>query len=353
MNELSVVKESDTRLAAPLTANDIIGQVRLIQEVMSAVMRDKEHYGVIPGCGDKPSLLQPGAQKLLLTFRLAPEYIVTQTDSERGHREYRVQCSLRSIGSGNFCGQGVGSCSTMEGKYRFRVAPKKLTDRPVPKEYWDLRGKDPKAAQAILGGPGFSIKKDENGQWMITEGSSEKVEHDNPADYYNTVLKMAKKRALVDATLTATAASDIFTQDIEDMPEAIPGAAEANPAPKAQSAPAPSPQRPSEPAPQPTRTAAPRPSGMADNGDLIADDAVLEDYAEKTGTGSNNKPYTLWVCNFKDKSGAAIKASTFDKKIGETLDVLKGQECRLKYKPGRKEGSFDIVFVEASSNVPF
>jgi hypothetical protein len=30
---------------------------------------------------------------------------------------------------------------------------------------------------------------------------------------------MAKKRAHVDAILTATAASDIFTQDIEDMPE--------------------------------------------------------------------------------------------------------------------------------------
>ena len=34
---------------------------------------------------------------------------------------------------------------------------------------------------------------------------------------YNTVLKMAKKRALVDAVLTATAASDIFTQDLEDI----------------------------------------------------------------------------------------------------------------------------------------
>jgi hypothetical protein len=33
------------------------------------------------------------------------------------------------------------------------------------------------------------------------------------------VLKMAKKRAHVDAVLTATVASDIFTQDVEDMPE--------------------------------------------------------------------------------------------------------------------------------------
>jgi hypothetical protein len=45
-----------------------------------------------------------------------------------------------------------------------------------------------------------------------------KIEHDNPSDYYNTCLKMGKKRALVDAVLTSTAASDIFTQDIEEDP---------------------------------------------------------------------------------------------------------------------------------------
>jgi hypothetical protein len=40
----------------------------------------------------------------------------------------------------------------------------------------------------------------------------------NPADVSNTVLKMAKKRGLIDAVLTVTAASDLFTQDIEDLP---------------------------------------------------------------------------------------------------------------------------------------
>jgi hypothetical protein len=32
---------------------------------------------------------------------------------------------------------------------------------------------------------------------------------------------MAKKRAQIDLTLTATAASDIFTQDLEDIPEEL------------------------------------------------------------------------------------------------------------------------------------
>ncbi len=46
--------------------------------------------------------------------------------------------------------------------------------------------------------------------------SRRKSQNDNPADEYNTVLKMAKKRAHIDAMLTATAASDIFTQDLDE-----------------------------------------------------------------------------------------------------------------------------------------
>ena len=44
-----------------------------------------------------------------------------------------------------------------------------------------------------------------------------KAENPDIADTYNTVLKMAKKRAHVDAIITVTAASDIFTQDVEDL----------------------------------------------------------------------------------------------------------------------------------------
>ncbi|HIJ50738.1 MAG TPA: hypothetical protein HPP54_06770, partial [Nitrospinae bacterium] len=59
-------------------------------------------------------------------------------------------------------------------------------------------------------------KKWQDGDSAIENLPSGRTDHDNPADYYNTVLKMAKKRALVDAVLTATAASDIFSQDIEE-----------------------------------------------------------------------------------------------------------------------------------------
>jgi ribosomal protein L12E/L44/L45/RPP1/RPP2 len=63
---------------------------------------------------------------------------------------------------------------------------------------------------------------------MITEPTEDKVENDNPADVYNTVLKMAKKRAQVDATLTATGTSDLLTQDIEEMVEAANAASAEN-----------------------------------------------------------------------------------------------------------------------------
>jgi len=207
--------------AMPLSAPQIQAQVNLIQEVMKAVMKDGEHYGKIPGCGDKPSLLKPGAEKLMFTFRLVADPEVEVFDlyhpTVQGHREYRVKVKISSMG-GTYMGGGIGSCSTMENKYRFRGGEKEGTGQPVPKEYWNLRkaGKIDEAEQ-LIGGEGFGAGKID-GNWEICE-IGEKVEHDNPADFYNTCEKMAKKRALVDATLTVTAASDIFTQDIEELVE--------------------------------------------------------------------------------------------------------------------------------------
>ncbi len=213
-NELAVYE------AHPLSADQIRGQVNLIQEVMKSVMRENEHYGKIPGCGDKPSLLKPGAEKLMFTFRLVADPEVEVFDlyhpTVQGHREYRVKVKISSI-NGTYMGGGIGSCSTMEAKYRFRGGEKIPTEQPVPKEYWNLKnaGKMDEA-KTLIGGEGYGVGKNDAKQWVICE-IGEKMEHDNPADFYNTCEKMGKKRALVDATLTVTAASDIFTQDIEEL----------------------------------------------------------------------------------------------------------------------------------------
>lgn len=203
-------------LERPLRIEDVLEQVALIQRVMGAVMKQGEHYGVIPGTSQKPSLLKPGAEKICFTFRLAPEYEVIERQLEHGHIEYRVTCTLRTA-AGRSVGQGVGSCSSMESKYRFRSGPKEATGQPVPHEYWNMRKTDPQKALESIGGKGHVVAK-ENGIWQIFK-QGEKAENDNIADTYNTVLKMAKKRAHVDATLTATAASDIFTQDVEEIAE--------------------------------------------------------------------------------------------------------------------------------------
>jgi hypothetical protein len=210
------------RSVAAWSADQVGEQVRAIQELMSANMRDKEHFGVIPGCGDKPALLKPGAEKLCLMFRLAPKFHIETKDLGNGHREITVTCSLHHINTGAFWGEGVGSCSTMEAKYRYRGNEAISTQVPVPKEYWDLkRAGNFKEAKEKLGGDGYMPKKFDDG-WFICE-KGQKTENPDIADVYNTVLKMAKKRALVDATLTATAASDIFTQDIEEnAPAATP-----------------------------------------------------------------------------------------------------------------------------------
>ena len=210
------VSTVETGSPTPLTVQQVLTHVALIQQIMSAAMKEGEHYGRIPGCGDKPTLLKPGAEKLCLLFRLAPAYDVEERQLERGHREYRVTTTLTSIMTQVRIGQGVGSDSTLENKYRFRAGPVETTERAVPRVYWDLRQDDPAKAQELIGGKGFTVKKVDGQGWMVAKGG-EKVETDNPADYYNTVLKMAKKRALVDAVLTATAASDIFTQDLEDI----------------------------------------------------------------------------------------------------------------------------------------
>ena len=181
----------------PMTAIDIRAQVNRIQEVMRSVMQDGQHYGKIPGAGDKPTLLKAGAEKLIMTFRLAPETEVEPLFLEGGIG-YRVKVKLLTF-DGRFVGSGVGECSSLEEKYKWRGA--------VCDEEYDETPVDQRRVK-------FSKKY----------GKVEKIKQvrTNPHDQANTILKMAKKRALVDATLTTLGASDIFTQDIEDMdPETL------------------------------------------------------------------------------------------------------------------------------------
>ena len=197
-----------------MSIDGLLRQVQLIQEVMSKVMKINEHYGVIPGT-DKPTLLKPGAEKLCLTFRLDPDYEIIREIRDKDFLAYTVKCILHHIPTKQEIASGIGSCNSKETKYRYRYK-EESTGNPVPKEYWKAKqDNDSKEMKRILGEGMRAAKID--GQWVIAK--SQKVENDNPWDQDNTIIKMACKRALVAATLNATAASDIFTQDLEDMEE--------------------------------------------------------------------------------------------------------------------------------------
>lgn len=165
----------------------VMQRVMLIQDVMKKVMQEGTHYGKVGGMS-KPSLLKAGAEVLATTFQLCPKVeVIAQRDAEAIRFSCKVQ--LLSV-NGTFLGEGVGEASTGEEKYKWRKA--------VSSDEWNATNEDRRRIQY-------------KGSYTVNQVRQ------NPDDQANTVLKMAKKRAFIDAILTVTGASDIFTQDVEDM----------------------------------------------------------------------------------------------------------------------------------------
>jgi hypothetical protein len=190
-NEI-IVQPSEQYLSVAQVKNHIAHVHKILKDVMvegkvvdGKIVKDG-HYGKLPGCGDKKILFKSGAEKLCLAFNLVPRYninILPVPENDKippGHRDYEVTCELFNRATGLFVGQGEGSCATLESKYRFRT------------------------------------------KWI----NRQPIKEDNPnlADIYNTVKKMACKRAIVHAVIQTLAVGDIFMQDVEDMkPEDING----------------------------------------------------------------------------------------------------------------------------------
>jgi hypothetical protein len=188
-------------------------RVEAIQAIYKKIMRDGSDYGVIPGCGSKPALLKPGAEKIVMAFRLSPTTVHTITELGGGHREVVIRTTLHAA-DGTVLGDGVGSCSTMETKYRYRQAERIC---PSCSKATIIKGKAEYGGGWICfakkGGCGAKFS---DGDPAIEKQNVGRVENPDVADQYNTVLKMAEKRSLVDVVLRVAGASDIFTQDIEE-----------------------------------------------------------------------------------------------------------------------------------------
>lgn len=209
-------------VSGAVSVSEMKAQMLLIQQYMKDILIENIHYGKIPGCGDKPTLLKAGAEKLMFAFNLRPEFLTIIEEADE-HRHVRVVCKIVNKTTGAEVGQGAGECSTKESKWRYRVGVNEPTAFNVPKDYWKKDSNGNRDAKKLIVDPSLaglplSTVKDDDGNWKVAI-KGEKTEHDNPADYYNTCLKMGKKRAMVDAVISSTACSDIFTQDIEEMKE--------------------------------------------------------------------------------------------------------------------------------------
>ncbi|MCR4374184.1 MAG: hypothetical protein NUW22_04985 [Acidobacteria bacterium] len=273
---LAPVERHELALDRPATAVEIRAQVNLIQEVMKAVMMDGVHFGTIPGT-PKPTLYKPGSEKILSTFRIAIEPIVADL-STHDEARYRVETRATSQATGMYLGSGTGEASSNEEKYRWRKA--------VCQEEFDATPEDRRRSV---------WKKGQNGAYQIPQVRT------NHADVANTILKMAKKRSQIDVTLTVTAASDVFAQDIEDLPEGVREAvASEEGARPAAKPPVQAPQRKSQ--------------STAPAGNLASCKVKVSGLQSKDGE-SEKGPWRKWA--FKGSDGKWY--STFDTIVSTTL----------------------------------
>src|SRR5262245_12234967 len=148
-----------------------ITELNAIRAFVVREMREGFDFGTAGTMSGKPTLLLPGAQKTFMYFNVYPRHGLERFEGDGGHVEYVITTRLISRISGVQVGSGLGSASTMETKYRFR--------------------------------------KDDRG---------ERYDNPNIHDMRNTVLKIAKKRSQVDAALGLACMSELFTQDLEDVP---------------------------------------------------------------------------------------------------------------------------------------
>jgi hypothetical protein len=167
MNELAVVGQTQVvnqSIIDSMTLDSTektLKKINSFHEIVKKTLNPATDFGIIPGT-NKPTLLKPGAETILMLFGLTTTIeilaaIPAQLSRDTDFVSYTIKCRLMK----NDCvvSEGVGTCNSAEKKY---------------------------ASQDAL-------------------------------NIANTIMKMAEKRALVDAVLHVASLSAVFTQDLEDM----------------------------------------------------------------------------------------------------------------------------------------
>lgn len=218
---------------------DFIGKI-----LRESTEEEPGDYGTLPGTTRKV-LLKPGAEKLCTFFglsqRFIDEMIVEDWDGSAHGGEplfyYRYKCRLYR--GKRFIGEAVGSCNSRERKYRWRSTERLCPECTKPAI---IKGREEYGGGWLCfhrkGGCGAKFVDTDP---AIVDQTLGQVHNPDVADLVNTIQKIAQKRALVAVVLTATNASDSFTQDLEDTdPETSsagpPAKGTANPKPAAPAA---------------------------------------------------------------------------------------------------------------------
>lgn len=284
---------------------------RRLERIQRELLVRGEDYGEIPGT-NKPTLLKPGAERLCEFYGLHPsfDYQLSIGDGlTTPHLRYEVKCRLHvESTAGPVVAEGLGAANSFEKRHRYRGT----TSRDCPS--CGRQGTIRKGSERFGGGwfcsrnqGGCGRNFDANDPGILSQQASP-LENMDPWDLANTLLKVAEKRALVDATLHATATSGLFTQDLEEYADS-PERAAAHVAPPAPvTAPAAPPARPAAPArqrpvavaePQPTTTIEALPDPVA------TPDAEQDDMAQMAETLNAIANLRDWAATFNALSPKA------------------------------------------------
>jgi len=206
--EALVVSGSGSTLTPALVSDmDAIQQnLEALRAFVQRNMVPGEDYGIIEGVSEKPVLLQPGAQKLLMYHGYAWELTCTAEEMDRETGWVRFVYSGKAISrrNGDIVVSGVdGEAHSYEDRYYWRwLTLAQMTPRQ-------------------------KVHKDEFVSRVRRIGNKQVQQWRVPADpvtligLANTIRKIAQKRCLVSLAAHACRASGIFTVDLEDLsPEA-------------------------------------------------------------------------------------------------------------------------------------
>lgn len=189
-NELAVIdgelaNQGNDRMPITRQDLDLLSDKRvLLKEFVSKQLVQGDDsdgdFAIIAGC-KKPSLLKPGAEKLMQLFGLGSRLTLTfkEIDHNGNFAMFVYKCEIFNLRTGITITECEGSANSKEKKWATKT------------------------------------------EWVKRNNVSEKKQVEASIyDNLNTLMKMAQKRAEVGAVVKATGASDFFTHDMENEQDA-------------------------------------------------------------------------------------------------------------------------------------